>query len=136
MSHPFHPAVWPDTLNDGTGRLRPGRRQQFVMYGVDIVGFGPREALHDQLRRALYGLVEEAAEEAGISVTRSHVEDRGDAVFVTAPLDSDPEDVLGVFIAYLHAGLRRYNRAASREARLRLRMAVAAGYVKYDGHGV
>jgi hypothetical protein len=107
-----------------------------VMFAVDIVGFARRDAgIHLYLRETLYKLVEDACAAVGLAFDTCRHEDRGDAVLVIAPAAITVEALLGPFAANLHAGLRRHNRVASPDARLRLRMAVEAGFVQFDGHG-
>jgi hypothetical protein len=106
---------------------------------VDVEGFGDRHRiLPHQLavRGGLYSALQEAFRVAGVPWTACRCEDRGDAVFVLAR----PEVPKALFVETvphaLVAAVRVHNASHCREQRIRLRMAVHAGEVAYDGHGV
>jgi hypothetical protein len=107
------------------------------MYVTDIVKFGGRcSAVQLHMRDALYAVVEEASAAIGLPLDKSYHEDRGDAVFVVAPLDTPAQVLLGEFPAYLQGALRRHNRVTAPTAHLQVRMAVDAGFVRIDNRGV
>ncbi|HET9255456.1 MAG TPA: hypothetical protein VFO16_09670 [Pseudonocardiaceae bacterium] len=106
---------------------------------VDVEGFGDRHRTNVRqvvVRTGLYRAVESAFGAAGISWGRCHHEDRGDGVFVLAP----PEVPEGLFVGLLPCALvealHEHNRAHRAEERIRLRAALHAGEIDYDGHGV
>lgn len=107
------------------------------MFAVDIIGFGGRDAaIHLHLRSALYRIVTEACARAGLVWQDCHYEDRGDGILVIAPANVSAQLLLDEVAAQLRAAVRRHNRAANRRGRIRLRMAVTAGFVQHDPHGV
>jgi hypothetical protein len=122
--------TWPDDAPAG-----PARPMHCAMFTVDIVGFGGRDDdTQQQLRGGLYKIVEDACDYAGLRWAGCYHEDRGDAVLVIAPPGVSAE-LLDPVAAYTLSGLRRHNRHASDLARMRLRMAAHAGYVRLDRDG-
>lgn len=88
------------------------------------------------VRRSLYQLLEAACGRAGIHWQECDVEDRGDGVLMLAP----PEIPKALFVEALPGelvgGLVAYNRLVDVEEQIRLRMALHAGEITYDDHGV
>jgi class 3 adenylate cyclase len=124
-----------DVVPDGLPPHRPTRPVHCAMFAVDIVGFSGRDDdTQQQLRAGLYGIVADACEDATLSWTVCHREDRGDAVLVIAPPVISAE-LLDPVAAHMWAGLRSHNKHASDIARIQLRMAVHAGYVRRDRDG-
>ena len=106
---------------------------------VDVEGFGdPRRTNSDQvaIRGGLYSTVGAAFRQAGIPWDAGAREDRGDGIFVLIP----PEVPKSLFVEMLPAALvtelNAHNRRCSAEERIRLRMALHAGEINYDKHGV
>ncbi len=106
---------------------------------VDVEGFGDRRRiLPHQLvvREGLYGALQEAFRSAGVPWTACRCEDRGDAVFILAP----PEVPKALFVESVPPALvtavRTHNATHRVEQQIRLRMALHAGEVAYDEHGV
>jgi class 3 adenylate cyclase len=104
---------------------------------ADVEKYGGR-ANPDQLavRAALFRALETAF--AGSRVPAEHVayEDRGDGALILVDPAVPKEHLAGAFPARLAACLERHNGHAPPGARIRLRVAVHAGEVHYDGHGV
>ena len=106
---------------------------------VDVEGFGApartdshRLAMRDGLHRVL----ERALTDAGLSLTDCYREDRGDGVLILAP-PAVPKSVFADPAPRMLAeALHEHNGAHSAEERLRLRVALHAGEVFYDEHGV
>ncbi|MDX3194260.1 tetratricopeptide repeat protein [Streptomyces sp. MN03-5084-2B] len=106
---------------------------------VDVEGFGAwQRTNHHQLavRRGLYSCLRTSFDRAGIPWESCETEDRGDGVFVLAP----PEVPKCLFVEALPArvvdALAEHNHLHGPEARIRLRLAVHAGEINYDDHGV
>ncbi|MFV2171811.1 hypothetical protein ACFHW2_05765 [Actinomadura sp. LOL_016] len=109
------------------------------LVAVDIVGFGapPRDAgLRRRLRQIMYQALGDALEITGLSLDDCHREDRGDGALIVFPAGIDPNVLLDPLAYHLTAVLRRENRYAGPNARLRLRLAVHHGPVVHDPHGV
>jgi tetratricopeptide (TPR) repeat protein len=106
---------------------------------VDVEGFGDqrRNNAHQvAVRAGLYRVMREAFGRAGIFWDDCSVEDRGDGVFVLVPAEV-PKGLLAEYLPpALVTGLRGHNGAHPRPERMRLRMALHAGEVHYDEHGV
>jgi hypothetical protein len=106
---------------------------------VDVEGFGDRRRTNQNqlaIREGLYLVMREAFRGAGISWIDHYYEDRGDGMFLLV----GPEVPKSVFIellpyALLNA-LRTYNSVHQDAEQIRLRMALHAGEVNYDEHGV
>lgn len=107
------------------------------MCAVDIAAFSSRDddSVQLHLRESLYRILEEAAASTGLPWTLCYHEDRGDGLFLIAPAFLGAEVLLDPFIAYVRAGVRRHNKLASETAKIRMRMAVHAGYTRLDAHG-
>src|SRR6185312_12996359 len=110
-----------------------------TIFVVDVEGFGDcRRTNPHQLavRDGVYRALQQAFHNAGIPWADCRREDRGDGVFILAP----PEVPKVLFVNALpHAlveALREHNNASPAEERIRLRMALHAGEINYDDHGV
>ncbi|MBP2320148.1 tetratricopeptide (TPR) repeat protein [Kibdelosporangium banguiense] len=106
---------------------------------LDVAGFGDlRRTHHHQMavRDGLYSLVKNSFTAAGISWASSYKEDRGDGVLIIV----EPATAKGVFVEKLPpalvAALRDHNAGHRAEEQIRLRMALHAGEIHYDSHGV
>jgi tetratricopeptide (TPR) repeat protein len=106
---------------------------------VDVEGFGDlsRTNAHQvAIRAGLYRAMQEAFGRAGISWDGCGHEDRGDGVFVLVPAEV-PKGLLAESLpSALVTALRAHNAAHAGPERIRLRMALHAGEVRYDEHGV
>ncbi|TDD35452.1 hypothetical protein E1287_13780 [Actinomadura sp. KC06] len=109
-----------------------------TLAAVDISSFGLLGDAHSQLhqRHQMYTRLAEACEITRIPWWDCYRHDRGDGALIIAPPDVPADDFLDPFAHHLTAVLRRSNRLASSAARLRLRVAVHAGHVHRDAHGV
>ncbi|MFG2000453.1 hypothetical protein ACGFNU_15025 [Spirillospora sp. NPDC048911] len=106
---------------------------------VDIAGFGDARRAADvqlYLRRSMYQILDGAFNATGLDRTSSHLEDRGDGVLVVLPPTVPPEVLLDPLTVHMVSLLRQHNRRHSAGAQLRLRMAVHAGRIHADEHGV
>jgi class 3 adenylate cyclase len=73
---------------------------------------------------------------AGVDCNACRTEDRGDGVLVLVPACVPKARLATVVLAQLGLALRGHNAGCSARARLRLRVALHAGEVHYDDHGV
>ncbi|TYK46915.1 cyclic nucleotide-binding domain-containing protein [Actinomadura decatromicini] len=106
---------------------------------TDIAGFSQshrndRDRL--DMRRAMYTLLREAFEEAGVPWGVCHLEDRGDGALIVVPPEVPTAAVVDAVIASLARRLRRHNEKASAPVRFQLRVAVHVGPVMPDPPGV
>jgi hypothetical protein len=109
-----------------------------TMLALDIEGSTRRERRDwDRLgmRAALYGLLGQALDRAGIDHRSYICTDQGDGILVLLNPEVPKTRVLPWLILRLAAGLNRYNQTAPANARLRLRAVVHAGEVASDDHG-
>jgi tetratricopeptide (TPR) repeat protein len=106
---------------------------------VDVAGFGdPARTDRDRLavRGALYRTLIEAFAGAGVEWSGCYHEDRGDGVLVLIPATVAKSVLVESLPPLLEGGLAAHNGSHGREQRIRLRMALHAGEVSDDGHGV
>ena len=106
---------------------------------VDVEGFGDQrrtDAHQVAVRDGLYRTLREAFGQAGISWDDCGHEDRGDGVFVLVPAEV-PKGLLAESLPpALVTALRAHNATHPGAEQIRLRMALHAGEVRYDEHGV
>lgn len=88
------------------------------------------------VREGMYEVVSAAFRESDIPWERCQVGDVGDSLLVLLPSEVPKILVVDRLPHRLTAMLRRYNRIHSTSARIRLRMAVHAGEVHHDRHGI
>ncbi|WP_460395912.1 tetratricopeptide repeat protein [Actinophytocola sediminis] len=104
---------------------------------VDIEGFGDRRRTNPHqvaVRRGLYRILREAFDRSRISWEECDHEDRGDGVFVLA---AAPKYLFVDVLPYeLAKKIRQHNSHHTEQEQIRLRVAVHAGEVVYDEHGV
>jgi tetratricopeptide (TPR) repeat protein len=106
---------------------------------VDVEGFGDqRRTNRDQvaIRDGLYRAMREAFGDAGIPWDDCGREDRGDGVFVLVPAEVPKGLLVKALPSALVTALRAHNGTHPGPERIRLRMALHAGEVYYDQHGV
>ena len=110
-----------------------------TIVAVDVEGFGDRHRTNPHqvaVRDGLYRVLEQAFRAATIPWADCHHEDRGDGIFILAP----PEVAKSVFVESLPGqlveGLREHNGTRPAPEQIRLRMALHAGELHYDDHGV
>ncbi|OLF13517.1 ATP-binding protein [Actinophytocola xanthii] len=106
---------------------------------VDVSAFGDRRRtnLHQlTVRRGLYGVLERVFAEIGVSWPDCDHEDRGDGVLVVIPATVGKGVFVELLPERLAAGLRAHNQARPAEEQIRLRLALHAGEIHYDEHGV
>jgi hypothetical protein len=120
-----------------TGSGQPAVHRAMVL--VDIEGFGdPRRTLPHQLgtRNGLYRVVQRALEAAGVPWEACHREDRGDSVVVLIPPHHPKAPLVEVLPEVLVREVRAHNNTSHQAQQTRLRLAVHAGEVAFDDHGV
>lgn len=106
---------------------------------VDIEGFSQPyrdDRARIVVRDALYRVLEEAFQAAGLAWAETEHEDRGDGVIVLISPLVPKVLLIDPLLDCLHATLAEHNRKARIAERLRLRCAIHAGEVSSDGHGM
>jgi tetratricopeptide (TPR) repeat protein len=104
---------------------------------VDVEGFSHRTAPHQvAVRNGFYLALASAFDSAGISWPDCYHEDRGDGVVVLIPAHVPKAVLVDLLPHDLVGALCEHNRAAPAEDRIRLRMALNAGEIIFDDHGV
>ncbi|MGI8332514.1 ATP-binding protein [Actinomadura scrupuli] len=110
-----------------------------TIFVVDVEGFGDRRRTNlDQVavRSGLYHCLEQAFLASGLPWARCGREDRGDGVFILVPPDVPKAPFVDSLPGALVSALIEHNRTHAPQERIRLRMALHAGEINYDDHGV
>lgn len=125
------------------GRAMPARQERgsrhHLIVVADVEGFGdPRRTGPHQraVRDGLYAMMTAAFAAAGLVWEDCYHEDRGDAVFVLVPAEADKAVFVEAALPALVTRLRVHNDTHPESQRIRLRVALHAGEVGYDTHGV
>jgi class 3 adenylate cyclase len=136
---PYSATAWQDPADlvpPGPSSPDLTRPVHCAMLAVDIAAFSGRDPeTQRHLHAGLYQIVRGACDAAGMPWRICHHEDRGDGILLVAPAGVSPE-LLDSVAAHLRAGLRLHNKLASAGARIRLRVALHAGYVRRGHDGV
>jgi hypothetical protein len=110
-----------------------------TVLAVDVESFGDlRRSNANQVavRRGLYRALRHAFHDAGMSWTDCWHEDRGDGVLTLGPAQMPKAPFVEALPYTLVKSLRQHNMTHRAEERIRLRVALHAGEVIYDEHGV
>ena len=106
---------------------------------VDVEGFGDRRRTNpDQVvaRDGLYCALSRAFARSGMYWEDCYHEDRGDGALILIPPDVPKSLLVTDVPRELAAALSEHNQAHDRQERIRLRLAVHAGEIHHDAHGV
>ena len=110
-----------------------------TIVAVDVEGFGDWHRTNPHqvaVREGLYRVLRQALRAATIPWSDCYHEDRGDGILILAP----PEVAKSVFVESLPdqlvEGLREHNSTHPAPEQIRLRMALHAGELHHDDHGV
>jgi len=117
--------------------LRPAEHRTILLVDVEAFSNSSRTNLHRlAVRAGLYQALQQALNTSGIPWGRCHAEDRGDGILVLAPPELPKAPFAETLPAELAAALQRHNATHQEAERIRLRMALHAGEIHYDSHGV
>jgi hypothetical protein len=106
---------------------------------VDIEGFGQyrRNNINQvRVRNGLYRAMQHAFDTAGVPWVSCRREDRGDGVLILAPAEVPKALFVDRLPDTLVDALVGHNRIHPTEEQIRLRLALHAGEINYDDHGV
>jgi len=127
----------PVALSRDAPRPRTGRTMDTTIVAIDIENFGRlRDNASQHVRTSLYEMLQHAFSESRVPLADCRTEDRGDGILVAAPPAIPSQTFINALIARLPAELRRHNQLASESPRIRLRIAVHAGFVHFDANGM
>jgi class 3 adenylate cyclase len=104
-----------------------------------VEGFGSRARTNVHrwaVRRALYEILESTFCRSDIDWASCDREDRGDGALILVPATISKANLVDSLPAEMAGALEEHNRTHCPEEQIRLRMAVHAGEVLYDEHGV
>ncbi|MFI6032533.1 hypothetical protein [Amycolatopsis magusensis] len=119
------------------GTERHAVHRTMVLVDVESFGAAARTLPHQlDTRAGLYAVVGEALMAAGVPWDACYHEDRGDSVFVLVPPEYPKAPLVEVLPGALARAVRGHNNTSHDAARARLRLAVHAGEVAFDEHGV
>lgn len=113
------------------------RAEHKTILAVDAESFSERSNFHQVAARdGIYDALRGAFGKSGLPWDDCYREDRGDGLFVLIPPEI-PKNLLANPLPFeLATALREYNASCPEESRIRLRVAVNAGEVHHDSHGV
>lgn len=119
----------------GTHQLAAHR--SILLVDVERYGDPARTSAHQlAVREAMYRALRQSFTKARISWASCTAEDRGDGILMLVPPDAAKSLLASKVPVRLAEALERHNAAAPVETRIRLRMALHAGEVHRDAHGV
>jgi hypothetical protein len=110
-----------------------------TIVAVDVEGFGDRRRTNTNqvaVRDGLYQAIRAAFNQAGIPWIDHDHEDRGDGMFILVGSEVPKSLFVEALPLRLALALREHNDAHPPQEQIRLRMALHAGEVNYDEHGV
>jgi tetratricopeptide repeat protein len=117
--------------------LRPAEHRTILLVDVEAFSNSSRTDLDRvAVREGLYQALEQALSTSGIPWDSSHKEDRGDGVLVLARPELPKAPFTETLPTKLAAALQRHNATHQKAERIRLRMALHAGEIHHDSHGV
>jgi class 3 adenylate cyclase len=88
------------------------------------------------IRKGMYRTAETAFDRSGVSWADCHVEDRGDGLMILVSASVPKSRLASHTLAQLIAALTEHNQAHDAAEQIELRLAIHAGEVLYDEHGV
>jgi class 3 adenylate cyclase len=106
---------------------------------VDVENFGDNSRTNrDQIgvRANLYKALRGAFARSGVRWENCYHEDRGDGALILVPADVPKERLVASWPLKLASNLERHNHVSGHRTRIRLRVAIHAGEVHHDSHGV
>ncbi|HEX9354023.1 MAG TPA: hypothetical protein VF933_09440 [Streptosporangiaceae bacterium] len=118
-------------------RVHPAVHRAILVTDVDKFGDPARTNPHQiAVRDGMYTAITRAFTKAKISWAACNHEDRGDGVLVLVPPQAPKNPLVTRLPVLLAAELARHNAANPAPAQIRLRMALHAGEIHHDRHGV
>ncbi|MYU14031.1 hypothetical protein GTZ78_25900 [Streptomyces sp. SID8361] len=113
-----------------------GEAKHHWIVALDIENFSPRrDPVQRRVRAAMYRVLGGAMERAGLAVTDTVSEDRGDGVLMLIRSSVSPVVIAGPFVRELDEGLGEYAQEVNEDHTVRLRMALHQGLATDDEHG-
>jgi hypothetical protein len=115
----------------------PSMHQAILVLDVEKFGDASRTNAHKlAVRQGLYECVEEAFGAAGITWQNCTWEDCGDGILILISPDAPKSRLVDHLPGRLIAALHRHNARSSVPSQIRLRVALDAGEIHYDSHGM
>jgi tetratricopeptide (TPR) repeat protein len=117
--------------------VRGSRHHTIIVVDVEKFGDRRRTLAHQVgVRDGLYRVVRDAFDAAGVPWADCYREDRGDGMFILVPASESKAVFIDTLPYLLVKALRVHNETHVEAQRIRLRMAMHAGEVHHDDHGV
>lgn len=110
-----------------------------TIFLIDVEKYGAAERTTPDLlalRSGLYGALERAFLDCGLPWQESRLEDAGDGLFVLVPATVPKSAFVERFPTALAEAVRAHNARHPKQAQFRVRVALHAGEIAYDEHGV
>lgn len=126
-----------NTQREPSSSMPPAMHRAIVC--VDVEAFGDlRRTNLDQaiVRSGLYRILNRAFDHSNIPWTNCYHEDRGDGAFILVPPEVPKIQLVSNLPQALLAELTEHNKGSRQESRIRLRLAIHAGEVHRDEHGI
>jgi class 3 adenylate cyclase len=120
-------------------RMRPRPAVHRTIFVVDVEGFGNYRRTNQHqvmVRDGMYRVLRRALRDPGIPWSACDHEDRGDGVLLLAPAEVPKGRFVELLPRKLAEALREHNSLHGAEEQIRLRIALHAGEINYDDHGV
>lgn len=118
-------------------RRQPAVHRTVMVVDVERFGDSRRTNPHKvSVRAGLYATLRKAFDQAQVSWSVFDCQDTGDGVFILAPAHVPKALFVDVVPHAVAIALREHNATHPAEEQIRLRMALHAGEVTYDEHGV
>jgi class 3 adenylate cyclase len=117
----------------------PLTARHYTIVVVDVVGFGDRSRRNSnqvRIRRGLYHAMEHSFNAAGIPWSDCMREDRGDGLLILVPAEVPKAVLVDELPETLADALAAHNKRHPTEEQIRLRLALHAGEIVQDEHGV
>ena len=118
-------------------RSRPAVHRTILV--VDVERFGDRHRTNPHqlaVRDGMYRALRQAFHNAGVRWADCRHEDRGDGVLILAAAETPKASFVESLPGELAEALREHNSTHPVQEQIRLRMALHAGEINYDDHGV
>jgi hypothetical protein len=117
--------------------LGPAEHRTILLVDVEAFSNASRTNLNRlAVREGLYQTLQWALSASGIPWDRCHTEDRGDGILVLARPELPKAPFAETLPTKLAVALQRHNETHQEAEQIRLRMALHAGEIHYDSHGV
>ncbi|MFI0406077.1 hypothetical protein [Actinomadura sp. 3N508] len=119
------------------GQGESGWTRHCSVFACDIAAFSGRpNDTQARLRGELYAALEKSFDASDLPWHLCYREDRGDGAIIVPHQEHQPLRLVHPLADHLRGALRWYNKHSTKDARMRLRVALHAGLVRSDDNGI